>query len=188
MFEFIQTIDTWLFHLINGGIANPLFDKIMPFITENQHWLLVYIILFVWLLWKGGKTGRICAAVLIITIIISDQVSSSIIKDYVARLRPCHVLSDVRLLVPCGSGKSFPSSHAVNTFAAAVVLSHYYRKYIWLLFGIAATISFSRIYVGVHYPFDVIGGACFGLLVGYFVAFLSAKSEKFFQKKIKQRI
>ena len=136
MLEIIQTIDTWLFHLINGGTANKLFDKFMPFITNNQHWILVYVILFVWLFWKGGKAGRICAAVLIITIIISDQVSSSIIKNYVGRLRPCHVLSDVRLLVPCGGGKSFPSSHAVNTFAAATVLTRYYRKYIWLFFGI----------------------------------------------------
>ncbi len=185
MIEFIQTIDTWLFHLINSGTSNSIFDKIMPFITTNSNWTLVYVFLFGWLFWKGGKNGRICAVVLIVTIVLVDQINSSLLKDWIGRLRPCHTLSDIRLLVPCGGGKSMPSSHAANTFAAAIVLAHYYRHYLWVWLGIAIAVSFSRVYVGVHYPFDVIAGAGFGLLVGFLIIKLEGLIENQISKRKK---
>jgi undecaprenyl-diphosphatase len=167
--ELIQNIDKWLFYAINKGMANTLFDRIMPFITTNTNWFLVYAFLFGWLLWKGGSKGRITAIILIITIIIVDQVNSFVLKDIFSRLRPCQVLDNVRLLMPCGGGKSFPSSHAANNFAAAIILSYFYKQYKWVYFSIAIAISFSRIYVGVHYPFDVLGGIIFGVSVGLII-------------------
>lgn len=77
--------------------------------------------------------------------------------------RPCHALQNVHLLVSCGSGFSFPSSHAVNNFAGALILAFFFPRNKWWFFGIAAIVAFSRVYVGVHYPFDVIGGAVIGL-------------------------
>ncbi len=164
--DFLTNLDTSLFYFLNGDIANSLFDKVMPFITEPKSWTIAYIFLFGWLFWKGGKQGRIAAVTLIVAIVLADQLSSSVIKELVQRVRPCKELADVRMLVPCSSGLSFPSSHAANTFAGAVILSYYFRHYTWVYFTAAAAISFSRIYVGVHYPFDVLGGALLGAAIG----------------------
>jgi undecaprenyl-diphosphatase len=162
---FLQNIDLFLFQLFNMTLANPLFDKLMPFVTHQQNWNMVYIILLVWLLWKGGRNGRIAFVLLIITIICADQLSSSFIKSWVARPRPCHNLTTLRLLVDCGSGYSFPSSHAVNNFAAAVILSYFYKEYKVVLFTIASVVAFSRVYVGVHFPIDIVSGAFIGYIV-----------------------
>ena len=163
---FLQNIDLLLFQLFNLTLANPLFDKLMPFVTQQQNWNLVYIILLVWRLWKGGRNGRVAFVLLIVTIICADQLSSNFIKSLVARPRPCHNLTMIRLLVDCGSGFSFPSSHAVNNFAAAAILSYFYKEFKVVLFSIASVVAFSRVYVGVHYPVDIIAGA----IIGFFVA------------------
>lgn len=169
MSEIVQSIDVWLFHFFNSWLANPLFDKLMPFITEVKHWLLVYVFLLVMLFWKGGRAGRLCGAALLLGVVLSDQLNSHFLKEIFARLRPCFTLDSVRLLVDCGPGKSFPSSHAVNNFVMAMILSHFYGSYRWLLFTIAALMAFSRVYIGVHYPFDVIGGAAIGILLGWLI-------------------
>ena len=101
-----------------------------------------------------------------------DEFNSFLLKDLFSRLRPCQVLDNVRLLMPCGGGKSFPSSHAANNFAAAVVLSYFYKQYKWVYFSFAITISYSRVYVGVHYPFDVFGGIIFGVGIGLLFVYL----------------
>ncbi|MGA2296321.1 MAG: phosphatase PAP2 family protein [FCB group bacterium] len=170
--DLIQNIDKWLFFAINRGTANSVFDNLMPFISTGTNWFLVYAFLFGWLLWKGGSKGRITAITLIITIILVDQVNSFILKDLFARLRPCQVLDNVRLLMPCGGGKSFPSSHAANNFAAVIILSYFYRQYKWVYFSIAVAISYSRVYVGVHYPLDVLGGIIFGISVAILIIYL----------------
>lgn len=184
MLDFLVNIDITLFYFFNGTLSNSFFDKLMPFITNHNHWILLYTFVVVSLLWKGGKKGRICVLLLFITIALSDQISSSLIKEAVGRIRPCHFLDDVNLLVPCGGGKSFPSSHAVNNFSAALVLSFFYREYKWIFFSIAALMAFSRVYVGVHYPFDVIVGAIIGLLIAFSIILIYksiAKKVKFFQ-------
>jgi len=165
MLDTFLRFDTYLFHVLNGTIANPVFDIVMPFVTDVRNFYPVYVLLFVVLLWKGGRTGRWCAAALALTVLISDPLNSRVIKEMVMRIRPCATLSDVRLLVPCGAGKSFPSSHAVNNFAAAAVIGYYFRKYAPIAYLVASVVAFSRIYVGVHYPADVIGGALIGTLV-----------------------
>jgi undecaprenyl-diphosphatase len=71
----------------------------------------------------------------------------------------------VHLLVHCGGGKSFPSSHAANNFGAATILTYFYRKIAWIFFSLAALVAFSRVYVGVHYPFDVLAGAILGMAI-----------------------
>ena len=172
MIEFLYSIDIFIFFLINHAIANPVFDLIMPFLTDLNKNRPVLIILagFVgYLLWTGGKTGRITIGLLIVTVIISDQINSSFLKEIFGRIRPCRTLEGVRLLVDCGGGLSFPSSHAVNNFAAASVISHFYRNQKWFWFSFAATVAVSRTYVGVHYPSDILVGSIVGIAIGLLV-------------------
>lgn len=144
----------------------------MPFITSNNNWFAVYIIGLSLLAWKGGKKGIIIVIGILLMVIISDQISSHLIKELVGRIRPCSSLQNVRLLVDCGAGKSFPSSHSVNNFAAAMYLGFFFKKYKKIFFVIASLIAFSRVYVGVHFPFDIIGGAIIGSAIAYAIAWL----------------
>lgn len=171
MVDFFYSIDRTVFYFCNQTIANPAVDAVMPFITDlNQKWYGIVPFALLWLLlfWKGGKKGRTVALLLIPLITMTDQLSSTVIKNIVARPRPCHtvngvtVLQNIRELVPCGSGFSFPSSHAVNSFAAATLLSHFYRRWSRAFYSYAGLMAFSRISVGVHYPSDVVGGAVIG--------------------------
>lgn len=155
-------IDSTAFRIINDGMANPVFDVVMPIVTEVKYFYVPYILLFAFLIWKGGTRGRWCALLLALTVLVADPLSSRVIKEEVMRIRPCSALTDVRLLVPCGAGKSFPSSHAVNNFAAAVIIGYFFRRTLPYALTITAVIAFSRVYVGVHYPGDVLGGAVIG--------------------------
>lgn len=188
MADFLYSIDKDLFLFCNQTIANPVFDLIMPFLTDlNQNWFgrIVFILLWLLLVLKGGKKGRIVGVLLILLIVISDQLSSSFLKNLIARPRPCHDIDgipdveNIHLLVPCGSGYSFPSSHAVNNFAAGVFFSYHYRKWTWAFMSFAFVIAFSRLSVGVHYPSDMLGGAIIGSLCAVFLIqvwnFLSRK-------------
>ncbi len=182
MLELLQNWDTALFHFFNSGVANPVFDVVMPAITEVKHLYPVYVLLFVLLLWKGGKAGRWCALLLALAVLISDPLSSRVIKEEVARIRPCRALEDVRLLVNCGGGKSFPSSHAVNNFAGLIVFGWFFRRWAWAWLVMAVLVSFSRIYVGVHYPLDVLAGAITGIGVGAAVVFIFELLHRRFTK------
>ncbi len=185
MIDFLYSIDLTLFYSVNHGMSNSVFDFLMPFVTDlNKNKVVLVSVLLLWgyLLFKGGERGRIAALLLIPTIVFSDQLNSSFIKFLFERMRPCHVLPDVHLLVGCGSGYSFPSSHAVNNFAGAFVLSYFLPKAKWGLFVFASVVAFSRVYVGVHYPSDVIGGAIFGIACGLIIIALYNLSKKYWDK------
>lgn len=183
MVDFFYSIDTWLLHFINNTLSNHLFDKFFPFITEVKNWYVAYIILFLVLLLKGGRIGKIASFALIILIITTDQFSSFFLKNLFERVRPCNVFTDLNVLVTCTESFSFPSSHAVNNFAVAMFFAKLFPKLKWAFFIVAILQAFSRPYVGVHYPSDILGGMLIGLFFGYIFAFIVLKIEGFFSQR-----
>jgi undecaprenyl-diphosphatase len=182
MIEYLNIADKKLFMLINSGLSNPVFDALLPFLTDIHKQTAVLVaagLLILWLAIKGGHRERMFVLVLIATIIVGDQLNSTLVKFLFEKPRPCHVINNIRLLVGCGSGYSFPSSHAVNNFAGAIVLTFFYPRGRILYFFYAALIAFSRIYVGVHYPSDVICGSVLGMTCAGCVIALFIYSEKF---------
>ncbi|KAF0151931.1 MAG: Membrane-associated phospholipid phosphatase [Ignavibacteria bacterium] len=181
--DFLYQLDVTIFYFINDTLSNPAFDKIFPFLTEPKNWLITYFILFLLLLIKGGRLGRIAAVMLALLITASDQISSSLLKSLFERVRPCNVLEHVNILVTCTESFSFPSSHAVNNFAAALFFTMIFPKYRFWFFTVAVLQAFSRPYVGVHYPSDVVAGALIGSALGYFFGWLTLKINSFFTEK-----
>jgi undecaprenyl-diphosphatase len=167
-----------------NGCNTPLLDGFFKAVTDRWFWFPFYGLL-AWHLFKahGVRFFRLLVVALL-TVVVTDQIASSFLKPFVHRLRPCHVaeLSSRLHLVDgmCGGMFGFVSSHAANTFGFfALVFFLSGRKWHWLtatLFVWASTVSFSRIYLGVHYPADILGGAMLGLLAGGAFAFLSRTS------------
>ena len=161
--EFIIKLDTSLFFFLNTRIANPLFDWIMPIITNQWVWAIPILVCWVGMMIFGSKKARIAAVLILIATGSSDAICYRLIKPTVKRIRPSHQFENARLLVGKGGKYSFPSNHAANITTAMCVLAYFFRrpKY-WFAF-IALSISFSRIYVGVHFPFDVAAGMILGM-------------------------
>lgn len=173
MIEWLYAVDLSIFLFLNRTLATPLGDVLWPLITDYDKQLPVRILLlavWLWLLVKGGRRGRTAALMLIPLLVITDQLSSTFIKSLVGRIRPCHALplDQIHLLVGCG-GLSFPSSHAVNNFGVATMFSVYYPKARAALYAWASLVAISRVFVGVHYPSDVLAGAIIGTCVAWLV-------------------
>ena len=169
MINKIVDIDKNLMIFLNKTLSNPIFDLLMPIITNQKFLTIIGIILIIYLGFYAGKRGKITLIVLIFAAGISDAVCAQIIKPWVGRIRPSHEFIEyINLLVSKGGKWSFPSNHAANSFAFATVLSYFYDKNKTMIFSIASIIAFSRVYVGVHYPLDII----FGSLLGYTISWI----------------
>ncbi len=178
MLTTLQNWDRWLFNKINQDWTNPFLDNIYPMWRDSITWLPLYIFLLVFVLVNFGKKAWPWIAGLLLTVALTDQISSHLLKPLVNRPRPCHdiLLADhIRLLLGgCSDNPSFTSSHATNHFGMAFfiyfTLKPYFKKWGYLLFFWAASISYGQVYIGVHYPVDIICGALLGSGIGYFTA------------------
>ena len=181
-------LDLSLFFAINRGLDNSLFDTLLPWCRTPLFWSPLYLFILVYaLLHFEPKKYWVFLLGLVLSVGITDMTSNHLMKKKVQRLRPCNsvlVKDYVDLRVErCGSGYSFTSSHAANHFAAARFIGFFFAPSCgrWtapLLFFWAALISFSQIYVGLHYPFDVLGGAILGLLIASLVLLPIKKYER----------
>lgn len=172
-------LDSRLFLLINKEGQNGFFDAVMPFVRQPFTWLPVYLFFLVFALLNIRRTGWLWVLAVACTAAITDLISSSIIKPFFQRPRPCRaadIMEQVHLLANCGGNGSFTSSHASNHFGMAMfiflTLHPYIGRWGYLLFAWAALICYAQVYVGVHYPGDVLGGALLGCMVGGTMAWL----------------
>jgi undecaprenyl-diphosphatase len=170
MLDLLRELDRVLFFLINGFLANPVTDAIMPFVTSEDFLKIFYVVIVALLAWRGDKRLRWLILFSIITMVLTDQISSNFLKHWIERPRPCHRFTEIHLLVGCGGGFSMPSSHAANVFGQAFLISRFVKWSRWPLFLFAVSVALSRVFVGVHYPGDILAGAILGTLVAAIVA------------------
>ncbi|MEJ7558370.1 MAG: phosphatase PAP2 family protein [Pedobacter sp.] len=173
MIESLQQFDVDLFLMIHKGLSNPFLDWLAPLMRNRYFWAPLYLFIIVFCVKEYQRKGWLMIAMLLLSFAISDITASRLIKYSVGRIRPCNAINltdEIIHRVPCGSGYSFPSAHATNHFAIAVFLIFlFYRRWkpiLPLALAWAFLISFSQIYVGVHYPIDVISGAILGTMIG----------------------
>ena len=171
----ILSYDRYLFKLINSRWHNPFFTWLMPWLRNSEAWFPLYLFLLLLILCNYKKTGWWWVGFAAGTVILTNFISSGLIKENLWRVRPCNnpeFSSWINILVGYRpQSSSFTSSHAANHFGMAVflylTLRDHFNKWPMLFFIWAAGISFAQVYVGVHYPLDVVCGAMIGILIGY---------------------
>ncbi|HMK49658.1 MAG TPA: phosphatase PAP2 family protein, partial [Thermodesulfovibrionales bacterium] len=158
----LPEIDKALFFLINRDLQNSFFDLFMPLITKRAYFF--FLPFFMWLLIKDKKKAWPVLAIAFSALLITDW-TANMLKHCFERIRPCSALEGVRMLVGCGHSFSMPSSHSANAFAFAAPFMIMMKGRVRYAFPvIAALVGFSRVYIGVHYPSDVLAGALLGLV------------------------
>lgn len=185
--HWLLSLDTALFHFFNGALANPFFDWLMPILSgQGVPWLLAVVVAVPLVVLYGSRRLKLCALAMVLVVALGDPLIVGTIKDAVSRPRPFVVVPDARQFGVVGKGfvarladgslppgvnvHSFPSAHAANCFALAMVAFLFYRRRAWFMVPFATAVAFSRVYNGVHYPGDVLIGGILG--AGYAVAFM----------------
>jgi undecaprenyl-diphosphatase len=181
--EILDSLDRSLFVFLNG-IHHPVFDFIMFWASDRFIWIPFYAVLVFLIIKKFGLESAYILVSVALVVVISDQFTSGIMKPLFERFRPCHnpeLMEYIHLVGRCGGRYGFASSHAANTFGAAMFLWLLFRgaySYPWLFFVWAGLVSYSRIYLGVHYPGDILIGGLIGVIAALIVFYLWLWSRK----------
>ena len=171
MLDTLLNLDGGFLLFLQESVRNPILDNLMIFITSLGNGGMIWIVATIALLIpkKTRKAGIMSAAALLGSLIINNN----IVKNIVQRPRPFVTFTDLQIIIPTPSEFSFPSGHTSSSFAAAAVFYRHLPKKIGLPSVIlAGLIGFSRLYVGVHYPTDVIAGVLMGILLSYLAEYL----------------
>ena len=173
VFLTINNLDIQWFFFVNQSIHNAFFNVFMPIVSNSGEdgliWLFVALLLYL----SGPKTRR-TSFLMLVALFISFVVGEEVLKHIFQRPRPFLSLEGVNLLIAPSGSFSFPSGHAANAFAASLVVARKVPRLAWPVLLLAVIMAFSRVYVGVHYPLDILGGALLGALCARFVLGLEA--------------
>jgi undecaprenyl-diphosphatase len=181
----MHSLDVQLLLVVNQAAANTLFDILMPALSQLGYLLVLPFLagMMVWSTQRQDRSGRVFLPLALgtllvaITAVVIAEWMEGVLKAAVARPRPCRVIEGIRLIVACPRSYSMPSGHAITSFACAMPLYLLTRGYVtpvWRLYPLllAAAIALSRLYLGVHYPSDVLAGVLLGALIGSALSFL----------------
>jgi len=193
MLEQLIAWDHHIFTIINSQLTGGFLDFFLPFMRNQWVWFPFYFIMLLFFIIRYKMRGFAWSCWCIVTIAFADFCSSQLIKKTVERARPCHIpeeLTDLIVKVHCGTGFSFTSSHATNHMALAafiiVTTAICFKKWRWLFLPWALCIGYAQIYVGVHFPIDIISGFALGGLLGYVSAIFFQKSRLALQPAMKK--
>lgn len=182
--------DISLLRQINTEWTHPVLDWLMPALSAIEAWVPLIVLVVLLTAWRGGRQVRLMLLCLAVALGVGDGVISNTLKKTIGRVRPRDAVANItvrdlgaaspafmrlfkpavaRSSEPAGEtrGKSFPSSHAVNMFAAATVIALFYRRAGMLMYLLAAAVSYSRIYCAAHWPSDIPPSMAMGILVGW---------------------
>jgi len=174
LFDWLDHIDKIAFTFIHRDMSARWLDFIMLLLRNQYTWIPLYVFMLYWSLFRIDRpTGIKFICLTILCFAITDYTSSSILKYHFERLRPCYdedMTTVIRGIIGCGGKYSFPSSHAANHFGLATfwfftILHVTQKKWSWLWLW-AFMIGLAQVYVGKHFPLDIVGGAALGIITG----------------------
>jgi len=172
----IQNIDMGILQFINNNLQNPILDKLMPSVTSlgdgGMIWILISIILML------SKKYRRVGVLSILALILSTVTGELILKNLIQRPRPFYEFPNIQLLIDKPGSYSFPSGHTASSFAVAGVIGVLIKKYRISIMILAGIMAFSRLYLFVHYPTDILGGIILGLTCSYIVTYKFNKNKE----------
>jgi undecaprenyl-diphosphatase len=179
------SMDRSLFEFFNKTMTSRFFDIIMPVISDLLLWVIPAAIIWLIFIFRTNRRGKLIALCCFLVVAATDQLSSSLIKQYVQRVRPCNVIPQTHYyaddhwittdkfgMTTYKTSYSFPSSHAANIGGQAVYWSYFYPQISPALIVVALAVGYSRVYLGYHYPSDVFAGFLLGIIVALLIAHL----------------
>lgn len=171
--DWFVNLDRKIFEIINIDWSNNFFDTLMPWMRNPFLWAPLYLFIVLFAIKNFQKQGWWWLAFVLATVACTDLTGARVFKETFERLRPCsdpEMIGHVRMVLGrCSGGFSFVSNHAINHFGIAAFVYITFRhlfQYAWVLFVWAGIIGYAQVYVGVHYPFDVLFGTLLGIIIG----------------------
>ena len=175
---YIESVDQSFFLDINHDITNPFFDAVFPSLRVLTYVFWLLLIVYFWF-----KKERNLALLMAVGI-IAGAIFTYPLKYIIDRARPYDLIASTRLLTSPESDPSFPSAHSEMSFLASTVVSRFHPEYSKYLYAFSFIVALSRIYDGVHYPMDVIGGAIIGLIIGKLMIMLAQRKKSIFWEEV----